>query len=239
MKLFHRSVRKVLSLGMMAILAGCASAEMNPIYEYQGPRLPLPARILVYDFSADHRDIPSFSPLKARMGGTQATPNQEQIDLGRQMGMQVANNMAGRIREMGLPGYRMDRQTAPRPGDLVLMGYFMSLDEGDAAKRVVVGFGSGAAELKVVVEGYQVTEQGMHFLGSGEGDAASGASPGAAVSVGVAIATANPVGLILSGAMKAHGEMSGKQTIEGASERITNLMVERLKVKFQQQGWIA
>lgn len=220
------------------ILVGCATAEMTPTYDYRGPKLPKPSRILVYDFSADSREIPAFSPLRSRVGEWNPPQSQEQFELGRKLGVQVASDIAGKIRGMGLSGFRMPRQSAPAPGDLVLMGYFMTLDEGSTAKRMIVGFGSGSAELKVIIEGYRMTEQGLIFLGSGEGMAASGASPGTALSLGVAIATANPAGLIISGAMKTAGELSGRQTIEGASQRIADLISERLAIKFKEQGWI-
>ena len=48
---------------------------------------------------------------------------------------------------MGLPAVAAAGQPAPQVDDIVLRGYFVSVDEGSAGKRVLVGFGSGAAEL--------------------------------------------------------------------------------------------
>jgi hypothetical protein len=47
------------------------------------------------------------------------------------------------------------------------MGYFEAVDTGSAANRVVLGFGSGAADLRTAVEGDLMTEQGLRRLGSG------------------------------------------------------------------------
>jgi hypothetical protein len=68
----------------------------------------------------------------------------------------------------------------------------------------------------------------------------SGASkgPGLIVPLAVTIATANPIGLVVGGAVKAAGEVSGSSTIEGSGKRTAELIAKELKLKFQQQGWI-
>jgi hypothetical protein len=64
-----------------------------------------------------------------------------------------------------------------------------------------------------------MTPQGLQALGSGDVEAGSGKAPGGAVPLVVAVATANPLGLVVSGAAKAYGEASGSETIEGAAKR--------------------
>ena len=54
----------------------------------------------------------------------------------------------------------------------------------------------------------------------------------------VTIATANPVGLIVGGAMKVGGEVTGKSTIEGTAKRTVKKISDELRVAFQKQGWI-
>jgi hypothetical protein len=53
-----------------------------------------------------------------------------------------------------------------------------------------------------------------------------------------AVATRNPIGLIVSGAVKAEGEATGRTTIEGAGRRTAQIIAERLRDGFQRQGWI-
>ena len=59
------------------------------------------------------------------------------------------------------------------------MDSFESVDSGSAIKRVVLGFGSGASDLKTAVEGSLMTERGLRRLGSGEVDSGGGKTPGA------------------------------------------------------------
>lgn len=63
------------------------------------------------------------------------------------------------------------------------MGSFEAVDMGSEAKRVVLGFGSGAADLRTAVEGYLMTQQGLRRLGSGTLGSREGKTPGIAVSL--------------------------------------------------------
>ncbi|HVN36699.1 MAG TPA: DUF4410 domain-containing protein, partial [Myxococcota bacterium] len=123
-------------------------------------------------------------------------------------------------------------------GDIVIRGTFLSVDEGSALKRIVVGFGSGGAELRTLVEGYVMTDRGLRKLGSGQIDSGGNKMPGVVLPVAVFVATANPIGLVVGGAVKATGELTGSSTIEGSGRRTAELIAKELKVKFEEQGWI-
>ena len=89
------------------------------------------------------------------------------------------------------------------------------------------------------MEGFLVTAQGMRKLGSGTGQSGGSKTPGAAVPAAVAIASGNPVGLIVSSGMKIYGEASGKSKLEGRAKATAQEIAARLKIRFQEQGWIA
>ena len=55
---------------------------------------------------------------------------------------------------------------------------------------------------------------------------------------GMVAATGNPIGLIVSSAAKAEGELSGRTTIEGAAKRTADKIADQLQVAFKKQGWI-
>jgi hypothetical protein len=162
----------------------------------------------------------------------------EQIAAGRQAGSEVAKALVEEIRAMGLPAERGSIGTQPQVNDLVIRGYFLSIQEGSAAERVAIGFGAGASELKAAVEGYQMTADGLRKLGSGTVNAGGGKSPGAALGLAGLIATANPAGLIVNVGMKAYGEASGDATIEGRAKAVAKEIAETIKPRFQQQGWV-
>ena len=228
----------VIRLSAVILLAGCASAEMTNVQPYTGVRLLKPSRILVYDFTSDLNEVPASSPLKNQLAGSITPETAQQSETSRQLGAQIAGNLVTEILSMGIFSSRAQSQTTPRAGDIVLKGYFLSVQEGSATERVALGFGSGSAELKVTVEGYQMTAQGLRFLGSGDTAAGSGKTPGAALGIAVTVATANPIGLLANAAAKTAGEATGSETIQGAANRTAKLIAERLQVAFQNQGWI-
>lgn len=221
----------------LALVAGCASTQIsNEKNNVNGRRLARPDRILVYDFAGTYADMPTEDRVGVEAPST--PPTAEQVQAGRALGVEVARQLTEKINDMGLKAVHAAPNTIPRPGDMLIRGSFQSVEEGSAAKRLVVGFGSGSAELKTVVHVYQSTATGLRELGSGTVDSAGGKGPGMAVPAAVMIATANPIGLIVGGAVKAEGEISGRTKIEGAAKRTTDAVAERLKAAFEKQGWI-
>jgi hypothetical protein len=217
---------------------GCASTEVTSRQEYQGGKIPRPAHIWVYDFAATPTEVPSESALAGKPIEHPTPQTAEQIAMGRQVGEAIASQLAEEIRGMGLPAEQASIRAKPEVNDLVIRGYLLSIDEGDATKRVAIGFGSGASQLTTAVEGFQVTAQGLRKLGSGKLGAGGGKSPGAALGVVGLIATANPAGLIIGGGVKAYGEYSGSSKIEGRAKAIAKEIADKIKPKFQEQGWI-
>ena len=218
MKLFSRIV---LCLFVIVAIVGCASSTITSRQEYEGGKIARPDHIIVYDFAAPPTDVPA-----------------DQIATARQVGAEIAKVLVEDIRGMGLPAERASSQTVPQIGDLVIKGSILSINQGSAAERVAIGFGSGAAQLKAAAEGYLMTDHGLRKLGSGTADTSGGKSPGAALGVVGAVATANPAGLIISTGVKVYGEESGSSTIEGRAKDMAEEIAEVLQVKFKEQGWI-
>ena len=218
-------------------LGGCASTDVVSRHEYQGERIARPDRIIVHDFAATADDVPSWAT--ARQYAQHSTAqSSDDIEAGRKLGGEVANQLVAKIQNMGLSAERATDVMNPRIGDLVIMGYFESVDTGSAKERILVGFGKGAAHLRTVVEGFLMTDRGLRRLGSGEIDAGGSKSPGAAVPLVAAVATGNPVGLIVNTAIKIHGEQTGASTVEGDAKRTADEIAQRLQIKFREQGWI-
>jgi hypothetical protein len=229
--------RAAVWLFALAVLTGCASTEVTERQRYQGEKLARPNRIIVHDFTSNPAEVPPESPFAARLAGA-VPPTAEQRELGRKLGAQIAEDLVADLQGMGLPAVRAEGQGAPQIDDIVLRGYFVSVEEGSAGKRVLVGFGSGAAEMRAAVEGYQMTRQGLRLLGSGEVRSGGGEMPGVAVPAAVLAATANPIGLVVGGGAKLYGEATGSDTIEGAAKRTADEIAAQLRTAAEEQGWI-
>jgi hypothetical protein len=225
--------RSVLAL---LLLVGCAQTTVSQQQAYEGPRLARPNRIIVYDFAASVSDLPPGYAAAITAPPVSQTTND--VSLGRKLGAEVAENLVAELQGMGLPAVRAAGQPPPKVGDVTIVGYFVSVDPGNVAKRFAIGFGSGAAELQTVVEGYLMTDKGLRRLGEGEISSTGPKGPGEATSLAMAVASGNPVGLIVSSAVKVEGEASGKSTVEGSAKRTAQEIAEKLKAAAQRQGWI-
>jgi hypothetical protein len=226
----------VIAFALIAL--GCASSKVSELETYQGNSLARPDRIIVHDFAMSAAQLPGWSEARDAVAEPSKPPTAEEMEVGRKLGSLVAEELVAEIREMGLPGVRSAGQPVAKSGDIALVGWFESIDEGSRLKRVAIGFGSGAAELTTRVEGYVATDSGMRPLGSGKVDSGGPKGPGAIVPIAVTAATANPIGLAANVAVKAHGELTGRMTIEGTAKRTADAVADELRKEFQKQGWI-
>jgi len=101
--------------------------------------------------------------------------------------------------------------------------------QGNEVERVTIGLGEGAAALKVAVEGFEMTPNGLLELGKGELDTEAGKSPGAAVGLVTFAATKNPLGLIVSTGVKLHEEKTGSATIQGKVKQVATQIAAELR----------
>src|SRR6266446_5835852 len=225
----------VLCLLVLVAVAGCASTKVTERQQLETGQIARPNNIWVYDFVATPADAPTDSDVAT----WSAPQTPEQIDMGRQLGAQIAKELVADIQGMGLPAQDAGAGTSPQVGDIVIRGYLLSIQQGSEAKRLAIGFGSGASELTTAVEGFQMTSQGLRKLGSGTVEAGGSKTPGAALGVVGLVASGNPAGLIVSSGMKIYGEESGSAKIQGRAKQTAKEIADQLKIRFQQQGWIA
>jgi len=236
MKSFMRIVVCVVAL---VVAVGCAKTKITKHESKIGTeKIARPDRIYVYPFAATPADIPTWSVSAGRYAESTTPQTPEQIEMGRNLGVLVAKALVTEIQKMGLPGLRGASYTVPRINNLMIIGYFEAVEEGSTVKRLTLGFGSGATELTTAVEGYQMTPEGPRHLGSGQVQSGGGKTPGLIVPIAVLAATANPIGLLVMGGMKVHGEVTGKSKLEGAAKRTAEVIADRLRIRFKEAGWI-
>lgn len=218
------------------IVAGCASTKIANRQELVTGQLPRPNTIWVYDFAASAADVPAGSAFAGQAADASQTP--EEIATGQQLGAEIAKQLIQQISAMGMFAAQAGPGTSPQINDIVIRGYLLSVDEGSAAKRVAIGFGSGGSELKTAVEGFQMTSQGLRRLGFGTVESGGGKTPGAAVGAVAFAATANPAGLIIGTGVKAYGEVSGSSKVEGRAKATAKEIADVLQKRFREEGWI-
>jgi len=231
----------ILLLGMAMLLGGCASTSVAQQTPMVAPGLARPNQIWVYNFVAASSDMPASSSLAGQVGAPSTLPTPEDIEAGRKYGALIAQDLVQNIQTMGMPAILAGPGSMPQVGDAVIRGYIVSTEGGSAgamAKRLVIGFGAGTAEMDTVVEGFVVTPQGLRRLGSGTLSSSGNKTPGLIVPAAVTIATGSPVGLIVVGGAKLYGAASGRSGLEGRAKATADEIATQLRIRFQDRGWI-
>ena len=228
----------VMYLLALLLIAGCATTKIDSRDELMTGQIPRPNTIWVHDFAATPGDVPDESALAGQHSEHNPPQTAEQIATGRQLGAEIEALLVKQINGMGLSAERATKGTTPQINDLVIQGYLITFNKGSAEKRILIGFGSGASDLKVAVEGFQMTAQGLRKLGSGATDSEGGKTPGADLGVLGLIATHNPAGLIVSTGMKVYDQESGRSTVKGRAKQTAKEIADVLKKRFKEEGWI-
>ena len=219
-----------------ALAAGCATTQVSTDGGALVGAIRKPDRIIVYNFAGTSADL---APEEQGHYADPVAPSSPAVLAeGHKLGAEVAARLVENINDMGMKAVLGSGAAAARPGDIVIEGHFESIDEGSAASRIAIGFGSGKAELRTAVVAYQMTPSGLRHIGGGTVDSGGSKGPGLFVPILVTAATANPIGLAVGVAAKAEGELSGRTTIEGAAKRTADAIADHMKTRFKEEGWI-
>jgi hypothetical protein len=233
-----RHVAQVMLLCALGALAGCASTKVQPsVMIPASDALPRPARIAVYDFAVAANDVsPNNAPLsrlRRVLGGSQS---EEGLKVGRSVAGALSVELVKALKDLDLPIERASA-AAVADGTLAIEGQFVSIDEGNRLRRVVIGLGAGASEVKTHTQMYLGTSAGPRLVEEFETDASSSKKPGAAVGMGAgaAIGAGIAVSTAVQGGMQAVTEP--KDTAEADAKRTAEQLAKQIKEIFTARGW--
>jgi uncharacterized protein DUF4410 len=145
------SIRSLLALTVIltGAMAGCATNVVQPEQEASVTNLPPPSVVLVYKFAVNVDEVKGNQGLFQRVyDATQSTTqDQRATEIGQQVADSLADELVKQINDLGLPAQRATRETFVPQNALVITGHFLDVDEGNRARRLVIGFGAGAAKV--------------------------------------------------------------------------------------------
>ena len=141
----------VMCMILMLVTVACASTKVADQEQLVTGQIPRPGQIWVYDFAATAADLPANSQLASQASENTAEQTAEHIEHGRKLGALIATALVEKIRATGMPAEHGVSGRTPQIDDLVIRGYLVSFDEGDATKRVGIGLGKGSSELKAAM----------------------------------------------------------------------------------------
>jgi len=199
--------------------------------------LAKPARVFVYDFASTPAAVPSDSAIAGLYQQRTTPQTPEEIELGRRFGARVSARLIEELNKNEIAATAAATGPVPLPGDVVIRGEFISIDEGSRMKRMLIGFGAGAAELKTLVEGYVVTTTGLVPLGSAQVETAGGKMPGMLVPIGAGAAMGNvATSVAISGAANVLQE-AGPEGLDAAAKRTAKEIAKVIVKAYEERGW--
>jgi hypothetical protein len=223
----------------LASAAGCARMRAENV-NVRGVGLPRPQLIVVHDFAVTAGDVALDTAVGQRvLQMMRETPVSEQeLKVGHEVARIVTENLVKELAKTGIPTVAAGSAVPVAGPSLAIEGHFVSVDEGNRLRRMVIGFGAGATEVRTLVQVYENTSDGRRLVEdfyatvkssrkpgmgpmAGAGAAAGRAATSAAVSTGVGVASER------------------SQSVEADARHTAEEIAKVLKKFFAEQGWIS
>lgn len=226
----------ILPVALLFFIAACGQTAVRPLSRIRDTHLPSPARILVYDFTMDDAVVKEYQGiLRQQPAETNLAEREGQIK--RHAADAATGELVKGLRDLGFTVAQVARGTAVANDELLIDGKFLTVDQGNPLRRLLIGFGSGASKVETRVELYHGTERRKLLDFTTRSD--SGKMPGAAATVPANAAVQGGVtaGVIASGAIGT-GYEAYRTDVSQMARATAEQSVRYLSEYFAKQGWI-
>ena len=195
---------------LLVPVAGCANASVTPETVADSAKPTTPAIIYVRNFAVVAEDVKESHGLISRTERkfSDTAEEQRQLDIGHAAATELSQRLAKDLRDLGF-NVRVQAGKLPAYDDVLLVeGQFITVDEGAAGRRIMIGFGVGKSTLDSQVRVYRITGGARQKILEFTTHADSGKLPGTVLTMGAgAVATG---GATLVGGAAAGGVAGGK-----------------------------
>ncbi len=211
---------------------GCASASVEGRRVDTGDRIiPKPPVLLVYPFALDSDDVAVDT-----LGFSDAT-HEDRSSENLRIQSELLFQTVSKLNERGINAKSGTDVTEIPLNALLVKGQFVTIDEGNRARRMIIGFGAGAERLTTQIQVYHSTETGLQRVAEAEATARGSRMPGMAVPVvGGATAGRAASAAVISGGMNVMKEATGG--LGKAAANIAEQIAERAAAYYKERGWL-
>lgn len=222
------------------ILTGDVKAEV--VRRYSGSEtLPRPARVLIHDFIVPIDGVTTDESIAGRLHrgmmlrhGVDEDSSPEALT--RQVQEAFTKTLTEELKKVNMPVVASPAQRAlmadrvPAGSELVIDGEFVAIHEGDETKRVMIGFGRGASDIKTHLTVSAIVQDHPVVILELNLSSESGKKPGAVATMGVG-------SLAVEAAAGGVGDRKSK--VETDASRMATLVAKQLEVFMTDQKWIS
>lgn len=211
-RLTGQQTRRAAALTLLLLVTACATRVTSsaPTQSPEAASVPRPRRVLVADFQVDpgavRQDQAIGLRLQRAVDGGNAEAAHEAIAA--EVQSAISDTVVEALSKAGLPVEHALPGAVYRPGDLVVSGRVLRIDEGNRTRRLGIGFGVGKSIVEARAELYAVVPDGPPvLLQTYDGKSDSGRQPGMAVGASMAAAQSSAAAGALSALMNVSGEV--------------------------------
>jgi hypothetical protein len=229
-------IRLFIGALICCLVTACGQTGIRRAALVPDTNLPRPTRILLYDFAVSEREVKEYQGIMRQQPNIKDASERERV-LAKDVKDALAEEAVDGLKPLGFVVERVGREAKATGSDLVIDGQFLTVDEGNPLRRLVVGFGNGASTVESQVQVYQGQEARKLLDFTTQSN--SGSMPGAATTMGVGAVAA---GGITAGVVAANAAVAGVKTYKSEVARMAagsgDLVARYLSEFFAKQGWI-
>lgn len=221
----------------VASLVGCAQTNTSNVRMAEDLRVRQPLRVLIQDFKVDPSDVKiSSSPLSKVENLTDSEHERNaRKDIIQEVNSALYEELSSQLKDLGYTAIRASQGQGPGRDEVMITGTFTNIDEGNAVRRALVGFGAGQSSVDADIS---ILAPQNQIIASLKAHADSGKTPGAAVTAGVGAAAqagtaATAAVSVAKGGAKAYKSATATQTSD-----IADKIGEEFAKVARHQGWL-
>jgi hypothetical protein len=210
-RLSGQRTRRGAALLILLLATACATRVTSsaPTQSPEAASVPRPRRVLVTDFQVDPDAVRQDQAIGLRLQRAMDGGNAEAARgaIAAEVQSAISDTVVEALSKAGLPAEHALPGAVYRPGDLVVAGRVLRIDEGNRTRRLGIGFGAGKSIVEARAELYAVVPDGPPvLLQTYDGKSDSGRKPGMAVGASMAVAQSNAALGALSAVTNVGGE---------------------------------
>jgi hypothetical protein len=221
--------------------------QVEILSKYQGDALPKPEKLLIYDFavpadviSVDESAAARLNRQRRRTVGADSNASPEAV--AKQVQASFSKSLLKELQQASVQaaaaGAAAGTDTAAPPHTLLVQGEFTAINEGSKTKRILLGFGKGASDVKAHVTVSLTSEQQPVPILEFNVRSKSGKKPGAAATVGAGAATLGTVSAGSAAAgVAAGGALDRASTVEADASRMAKGVAKQIAELMKSQPW--
>jgi len=225
------------ALGVILLVTSCARTRVQYAGVDSHP-LPKPERIVVHPFGVSPDQVALDQTIGLRLQEVLGakSDDSERLRIAQELCGIVARRLAQDLQSKGFDATVAPEGLGSDLRTLEIDGQFLSIDQGSQRQRLIIGFGLGASEVRVLVQVFEGTPAGRALVDDFYIETQSSRRPGMGpMAGGGAVAGNAAAALALSGTTALVGARA--QTVEADAQNLADRVAMELDKFFAEQGW--